>query len=193
MVLFIAFPRMGLLDLTGPQTVFWAASKRMRERGLPGYVIQTASVHGGLVLSAEGIAIATRRCDEFAYGTPDTIVVPGATAIEAVLDESGATIDWVRQAAAGARRVVSVCGGAFVLAQAGLLDGLRVTTHRTRCDLLQQRYPKLLVERDTDFIRHDAVWTSASAGAGIDAALAMVEADCGRDVAATVARELMVA
>lgn len=191
-VLFVAFPRMGLLDLTGPQTVFWAASKYMLERGLPGYERHTVSQHGGLVHSVEGVALDTLPFADFAQRHIDTIVVPGAPEIETVLDESRSTVEWVGQAAVSARRTASVCTGAFVLAQAGLLDGKRVATHWGMSDRLEQRFPSLDVDRHAIFVRQQPIWTSAGVTAGIDLALALVEEDCGRAVAMQVARELVV-
>jgi transcriptional regulator GlxA family with amidase domain len=87
--------------------------------------------------------------------------------------------------------VASVCTGAFLLAEAGLLDGRRATTHWARCDALQRRFPAVRVERDPIFVRDGNVFTSAGVTAGMDLALDLVEEDCGRDVALTVARWLV--
>lgn len=192
LVVFVAFPHMGLLDLTGPQTVFWAASKYMLERGLPPYERHTVSQHGGLVHSAEGVSLDTLPFAAFADRAIDTIVVPGAPEIVAVLDETGPTVEWIRKASASARRTTSVCTGAFLLAQAGLLDGKRVATHWAMSSELEQRFPSLDVDREAIFVRQQSVWTSAGVTAGIDLALALVEEDCGRTVAMQVARELVV-
>ena len=89
------------------------------------------------------------------------------------------------------RRLCSVCTGAFLLAEAGLLDGLSATTHWRRCDRLAARYPAVSVEPDPIFVRAGKVYTSAGVTAGIDLALALVEDDHGRDVALAVARELV--
>jgi transcriptional regulator GlxA family with amidase domain len=99
---------------------------------------------------------------------------------------------WVRQRAGAARRVVSVCTGAFLLAEAGLLDGRRAVTHWTRCKALAERYPAIQVEPDPIFVRDGPVWTSAGVTAGIDLALALVEADLGQAAALAVARHLVV-
>ncbi|MFS2020712.1 GlxA family transcriptional regulator, partial [Massilia sp. CT11-108] len=104
----------------------------------------------------------------------------------------GTTVDWIAGAAPHARRVTSVCTGAFLLAQGGLLDGRRVATHWNMADVLEQRFPALEVDRDAIFVRQDPVWTSAGVTAGIDLALALVEEDCGRALAMDVARELVV-
>jgi len=191
-VLFLAYPQMGLLDLTGAQTVFWAADKAMTERGLPGYQRPTASVAGRLTPTAEGVSVATVRLASLASEEIDTIVVPGAPEILRALDKNADLIDWLACMAPRARRTASVCSGAFLLAQAGLLGSKRVATHWAMCDMFQSRFPSLNVEKDAIFIQQGRVWTSAGVTAGIDLALALVEADCGRDVAMQVARELVV-
>jgi transcriptional regulator GlxA family with amidase domain len=192
LVLFVAFPRMGLLDLTGPQTAFWAASKRMAERGLPPYERHTVSLHGGPVQTEEGVTLDTIAFAAFDGLAIDTILVPGAPGIDSMLAELDATVAWIRAQSPHARRTASVCTGAFVLAQAGLLDGKRVATHWGMADLLAQRFPALDVDRDAIFVQQDAIWTSAGVTAGIDLALALIEEDCGRGIAMEVARELVV-
>jgi transcriptional regulator GlxA family with amidase domain len=191
-VLFIAFPEMGLLDLTGAQTVFWAADKAMSERGLAGYHRLTASTSGRLTKTAEGLSVATVRLSSLAGEPIDTIVVPGAPEILRALEKNADLIDWLAWIAPQARRTASVCSGAFLLAQAGLLNSKRVATHWAMCDMFESRFPSVSVDKDAIFIQQDAVWTSAGVTAGIDLALALVEADCGRDVAMQVARELVV-
>lgn len=183
---------MSLLDLTVAQTVFWAASRYMEQRGLPGYSRHTISLNGGLVHSAEGVALATLVLVEFADVAVDTVIVPGSPDIEQVLDNSMQLVEWLHQISGKARRIASVCSGAFLLAQAGLLDGKRAATHWAMCDLLKKHFPSIEIERDAIFVQEDSVWTSAGVSAGIDLALALVEADCGRDIAMKVARELVV-
>ncbi|WP_426318384.1 GlxA family transcriptional regulator [Pseudoduganella sp. R-43] len=192
LVLFLAYEEVGLLDLSGPQTVFWAADKRMRERGLPGYARWVASLAGGMVRSAEGMALATEPLSCFLLQEIDTIIVPGSPEMPRVQSLLRELSDWLAGAASRARRTASVCSGTFLLAQAGLLNGKRAATHWAMCDLLQERFPAVDIDRDSLFVRQEAVWTSAGVTAGIDLALALVEADCGREVAMQVARELVV-
>ena len=191
-VAFVAYPQMGLLDLSGAQTVFWAASKALTQRGLPGYQLSTASLHGGLVSTVEGLAVDTSILGELDLAAVDTLIVPGAPDICETLDNHGELAKWLSDSASGVRRIASVCSGAFLLAKAGLLDGCRAATHWAMCDMLQQRFPALEVDADAIFIQQGAVWTSAGVTAGIDLALALVEADCGRDISMQVARELVV-
>ena len=98
---------------------------------------------------------------------------------------------WLVRSAKSARRVGSVCTGAFALAAAGLLDGRRATTHWNACAELQRRFPEVLVEPDAIHVIDGPICTSAGVSAGIDLALALVEADFGGDVAARIARELV--
>jgi transcriptional regulator GlxA family with amidase domain len=191
-VLFIAFPDVGLLDLTGAQTVFWAATKAMEARGLKGYERLTASLTGGLVCSAEGLEFQTMKLSDVRPLSVDTLVVPGSPHMDSVLDDSGPLVRWLRRASGRARRTASVCSGAFLLAAAGLLDHKRATTHWLMFDMMGERFPTVQIDRDAIFVQQDSVWTSAGVTAGIDLALALVEADSGHDVAMEVARELVV-
>lgn len=195
-VLFVAFPQMSLLDMAGPQTSFWAAGVRLGLLGLPGYDCHTVSLHGGLIRTVEGMELQTRPVSDFARKQVDTVVVPGSPHIAHLIADGSSCADelaaWLRKTAKRARRMSSVCTGAFFLAKAGLLENRRAATHWGMCDLLQRIFPALEVDADAIFVREDNVWTSAGVTAGIDLALAMIEEDCGRDVSLFVARELVV-
>ncbi|PWC13526.1 AraC family transcriptional regulator [Brenneria roseae subsp. americana] len=118
----------------------------------------------------------------------DTIMITG----RGLSEEEGAVVaDWVRRAAPKARRVVSVCGGALILAQTGLLDGRRATTHWRLLDTLQSRFPKVKVERGPIYIQDGAIWTSAGVSSGFDLTLALVEDDHGFTLARDVAQDLV--
>lgn len=194
-VLFVAYPGVGLLDLTGPFTVFWSASNFVNDRprlnGSRPYERRLATVQGGPVMTADGLTVIAEPLSAFESSIIDTIVVPGA------LDMSGALadrelVDWITRHAPRARRVCSVCTGAFLLAEAGLLNGKRVVTHWAAVEQLRTQYPAVKVEPDAIFVHDDGVWSSAGVSAGIDLALALVQADCGREVAMSVARQLVV-
>jgi len=172
--------------------VFWVATQHMAARGLPGYVLRTGSLRGGLVPAAEGVELNTLPLSEFAGQTVDTVIVPGAPAIEQAVDSSADLAAWLHEMSRRVRRTASVCSGTFLLAQAGLLEGKRAATHWGMCDLLKKRFPSVEVEPDAIFVQEGPVWTSAGVTAGIDLCLALVEADCGRDIAMKVARELVV-
>ena len=111
-MLFVAFEGMGLLDLTGSTTVFWSASLFSKKQGKLGYSLYAASIDGGIIITAEGIGIATAPISDFAGAGIDNIVVPGARNIEPVLRDRR-LVDWLRVTAPKARRTASVCAGAF--------------------------------------------------------------------------------
>jgi transcriptional regulator GlxA family with amidase domain len=190
-VLFIGYDGVGLLDLTGPFTVFWSASWFLSQRGEPPYERRVATVMGGPVATADGITLMAEPLSNFDDAPIDTLIVPGALDLTGAMQDP-ALIDWVARNASRARRVCSVCTGTFVLAQAGLLDGKRVVTHWRATETLGRQFPNLKVQPDAMFVRDDPVWSSAGVSAGIDLALALVQDDCGRDVAMSVARQLVV-
>jgi transcriptional regulator GlxA family with amidase domain len=192
LIVFLAYPDMGLLDLTGAQTVFWAASRYMNSRGLPGYSLHTASLPGGLMHSAEGLAVHTVPLLDFAGQSIDTLIAPGAPYILKAMNNSLDLVAWLKEASPKAKRTASVCSGTFLLAKAGLLEGRRAATHWAMCDVLKESYPSIEVDSDAIFVKDGAVWTSAGVSAGIDLALALVEEDCGREVSLQVAREMVV-
>ncbi|QXI08760.1 MULTISPECIES: AraC family transcriptional regulator [Pseudomonas] len=191
-IIFVAYGQMGLLDLTGAQTVFWAATRCLADLGLPGYVLHTASLHGGPVRTGEGLVVQTLRLDDLLDEPINTLIVPGSPHIRQALMDSAPLVDWLRVAFGKAWRTTSVCSGAFFLARAGLLDGLRVATHWLMADLFEQMFPRVELDREAIFVEQAPVWTSAGVSAGIDLALALVEADNGRDVAMQVARRMVV-
>ena len=153
--------------------------------GVPAYEVQLLSEHGGPVVNSLGFAMQTK-----AFGTPayDTLIVGGGTGIDPITPGVAA---WLRRAAKRARRVCSICTGAFALAEAGLLDGRRATTHWMYARELVRRYPTVRLEEDRIFVADGPVWTSAGMTAGLDLALALVEADRGEEVARQIARALV--
>ena len=190
-VLFVAYPGVGLLDLTGPFTVFWSASRFQSLRGGRTYERHLATVHGGPAVTTDGMTVVAEPLANFDHAEIDTVVVPGALDMSAPLADR-ALIEWIALHAPRARRICAVCTGAFLLAEAGLLDGKRVVTHWQAVDTLRKQYPAVRVEPDAIFVRDGEVWSSAGVSAGIDLALALVQDDCGRDVAMSVARQLVV-
>ncbi len=195
-VVIVALPGHQPLDVLGPHEVFAGATEALAAGlgGGRGYELVVAGVERGLVASESGLAIAapTSLAALAARRAPlDTLIVAGGRgARRAVADAR--TVGLVRRLASRARRVASVCTGAYVLAAAGLLDGRRAATHWAYCDDLARRFPAVRVERDPIYVRDGDVWTSAGVTAGIDLALAMVESDLGREVASTVAKWMVV-
>ncbi len=181
---FFLYPDFQLLDLSGPMAAFQAAANA--EPGA--YRISVVSEHGGAVATSAGPAITTEAIDP---GGCDTFIVPGGGGVHAAIQQAR-TVALVREAAGRADRVASVCTGAFLLAAAGLLDGRRATTHWRHGSQFQAEYPDIRVDPDRIFVRDGTVWTSAGITAGIDLALAMIEADRGPAISRAVARQLVV-
>ncbi|MCC8396122.1 GlxA family transcriptional regulator [Paraburkholderia sp. MMS20-SJTR3] len=190
-VVLLTFPNVQLLDVSGPLQVFASANALAAQRGLaPLYAPRAVAAEAGPVTSSSGLALVAGSIRSV-KNPLDTLIVPGGFGVNDALTDSR-LIRWTQRQATRARRVASVCSGAFLLAEAGLLDGRRVVTHWARCDELTQRYPQLRVEADPIFIRDGAIWTSAGVTAGIDLALALLEEDHGRALALDVARDLVV-
>jgi len=182
-VLIVVYEGVQSLDVTGPLEVFAGAGA---VAGRP-YRITTAGLGGGPVRTSGGLRLLPDE-DLDRVRPAHTLLVPGGAGT-AVPDP--AVVRRVGELAAGAERVVSVCTGAFLLAEAGLLAGRRVTTHWAYCDSLARRFPGTRVEPDPIYVRDGNISTSAGVTAGIDLALALVEEDFGRDAALLVARHLV--
>lgn len=214
-VVFVVYPDLQILDLTGPFEVFALANRlaseqekeqeqeREQQQGQghgaqdrPGrahsalYELEVVSVDGKPVRSSGGLLIAPDCSVEDSVGPLDTLVVVGGTGTRgAARDER--LVAWIGTAARRSRRVTSVCSGAFLLARAGLLDGRRATTHWDSCALLAESFPAVTVDPDSIFVRDGNVWTSAGVTTGMDLALALVEDDLGPDMARLVAKWLV--
>ena len=186
-IVIVAFPGVQALDVTGPAEVFSAAARL----GHAAYEVTLAAPNGEPVATSSGFQFLPNASLDAAVQEPiDTLVIAGGMGVgDALRDE--ALIDWIKAAAKQARRTTSVCNGAFLLAQAGLLDGRRATTHWAACDELARRHPAVEVDPDPIFVRDGDVATSAGVTAGIDLALALVEEDAGAEAARDVARWLV--
>lgn len=186
-VIAVVFPELQVLDLTGPVEVFDVAN---RLSGASEYSIAVAGTQPGRVKTSSGLDVAmdTALCD--VSRSPDTLLVTGGAGTASALAD-GELVRQVRRLAKRARRVASVCSGAFVLAEAGLLDGRRATTHWEWCETFAVRYPEITVDPAPIYVRDGNVYTSAGVTAGMDLALALVEEDLGRDLALAVARQLV--
>jgi transcriptional regulator GlxA family with amidase domain len=176
-----------ILDVTGPLEVFSSAS-----RFLPAvrYRTQVVTTGGGSVRANCGLEFASSAIGDVT-GPVDTLMVAGGSGMDRAVADSE-LLAQIRRLAADARRVTSVCSGAFVLAAAGLLSGRRATTHWADCRLLGDTYADVTVNSDAIYVHDGNVWTSAGVTAGIDLALALVADDHGHQAAATVARQLVV-
>jgi len=176
------YPGFQLLTLA-VVSVFEYANMSLDE---PRYAHTLLSEHGGPVRSSCGVEVGTVPFGNARY---DTVLVVGDTV---VTEGSLALLGFLRKSARRARRLGAACTGAFNLAQAGLLDGKRATTHWAHVVKMRRDHPEVLLEEDSIFVHDDGVWTSAGATACIDLGLALVEQDCGADVAKLVAKRMVV-
>ncbi|MEW5685397.1 MAG: GlxA family transcriptional regulator [Pseudomonadota bacterium] len=180
----VVFPNFQLLDAAGPLSAFDIAG-----RFSPGaYDVRVLAPGGGHTLSTAGAGF---MAEDLSEGPWDTVMVSGGDATQAVR-EFVAIMDWLKRVAGSTRRMTSVCSGAYFLAEAGLLDGRRCTTHWSRTDHFARRYPKVKLDADRIYIRDGDVWTSGGITAGIDLALALIEDDLGGDIARRTAQQLVV-
>ncbi len=190
-VVFLAFPQVLLLDLTGPWEVFSLANKLAR-RESPPYDLELVSGDGSATVpSGGGISMDSHRLAKNCRGAIDTLIVP-ATHFAWGAKPPTQFVTVLRRLAGRSRRVVSICGGAFLLAGAGLLDGKKATTHWRGTEDLAARFPKVDVQADSIFVKDGCVYTSAGVTSGIDLALALVEEDLGQKLALDCARHLVV-
>jgi len=192
-VVIVAFDAAQLLDIAGPLQTF-ATTCELVARDAGGtrpYDIVLVSRAGGPVRTTSGLVVETKPLSAVARQPIDTIIAVGGRGVH-VAARDPRLVQWFTRSAARARRVCSVCTGAFLLAETGLLAGRRATTHWEFCAALQDRHPDVRVEADPIYIRDGRVWTSAGITAGIDLALALVEDDLGRAVALQTARHLVV-
>ncbi|WP_020502016.1 GlxA family transcriptional regulator [Sciscionella marina] len=183
-VLIPLFDGVQSLDVTGPLEVFTGARTA---KGEPAYRVVTAGLDGAPVRTSAALRLLPDT-DLRACETPEILLVPGGPGTKA---PDPALLDWLRVTGSAADRVLSVCTGAFLLAEAGLLDGRRATTHWYYCAALADRYPDVRVDPEPIFVRDGPVATSAGVTSGIDLALAIVEEHHGRDTALRIARGLV--
>lgn len=180
----VVFPGFQLLDAAGPLSAFDIAG-----RYSPGaYDVHVLAPGGGHILST---ASAGFMAEDLSDGPWDTVLVSGGDATQAVR-EFAAILDWLKRMAGPTRRLTSVCSGAYFLAEAGLLDGRRCTTHWSRTDHFARRYPKVKLDADRIYIRDGNIWTSGGITAGIDLTLALIEDDLGAEIARRTAQQLVV-
>jgi transcriptional regulator GlxA family with amidase domain len=188
----VVYPAVEALDAVGPHEVFAAAlrlveASRSADRG---YRVQLVAQHAAPVRCASGLTLQPEATLAELSGALDTLVVAGGDGSRAAIGNAE-LIDGIRAVAGRSKRVASVCSGAFLLAEAGLLDGRRATTHWSACAEFAARYPSIQLDPDPIYVRDGSVYTSAGVTAGMDLSLALVEEDLGRDAALTIARYLV--
>jgi transcriptional regulator GlxA family with amidase domain len=181
-VVIVGPPPVQVLDVTGPLEVFSNA---------PDYEIQLANPGLGRTLQTNrGVVLGDATPIADVHGPIDTLVIAGGPGAESGSYEPN-FIAWIKKAASHCRRVASICTGAFLLAEAGLLNGKQAVTHWTFCDRLAREYPKVMVRPEPIFLRDGSIYTSAGITAGIDLSLSLVEEDHGHEAALKIARFLV--
>lgn len=187
-IAFIVFNDVMMLDVAGPMDILDTVAYLEPDKGYEFHYISdgehTISASGGMTLNA--IPFHQIDPDQF-----DIVIVPGSPKIKPVLSNVG-LLNWLAKASQHCRRICSVCSGAFLLAQAGILDGKKAATHWQGVDLLRRYYPATDVDPDSIYVRDGNLWTSAGGSSGIDLALALVKQDFGEKVMLRVAKQLVV-
>ena len=193
LVVMLSYRGANLLDITGPVQAFETANRQAMASGewrdAPCEIVVASEV-GGAVTTGAGLAIATTPLAELDGRVIDTLIAPGGSPDGQLVVEPGLT-RWIGRHASRTQRICSVCTGTFLLAAAGLLEGLRVTTHWRWAQRLQAMYPGLRVDAEPIFIQQGRIWTSAGVTAGLDLALALAEADLGHRIALAAARDMV--
>jgi transcriptional regulator GlxA family with amidase domain len=185
-VAILAYEGVQILDIAGPLQALTTANE---EGATPRYDAVVVARRLGLVRTASGLEILARRIPP--WRQIDTLMIPGGPGIEAARRDRP-LLATLRRASASVRRFCTICTGAFIAAEAGILDGRRAVTHWRACDKFAEAFSAVHLERDPIYLRDGHIWSSAGVTAGIDLTLALIEADHGNALAARVARRLVV-
>lgn len=195
----LVYPNCLMIDAIAPIEVFNFANVALQLMGNIShsesvYTLSIVAEKRGQVKSSSGICVVADKSYEDLNEGIDTLMVAGAThpaSLEAAINDTKMR-DWLIQMMPKVRRMVSICTGALILAGSGLLDGRKATTHWRYCEGMARKYLNIKVEPDKIFVRDGNTYTSGGATAGIDLALSLVEDDWGWEVAATVARNMLI-
>ncbi len=189
----VTYPGVEILDITGPMEVFAFANVGLQRAGLcteTAYPMEVVAAKPGAITTSCGLQIIANKAYSDIDGGIDTLLIAGTPDVDCLLCDR-VLLDWVRDMAPKVNRLASVCTGAFLLAESGLLNGLRATSHWDYCARLSNDYPLVIVEPDRIFVRDGFISTSGGVTSGIDMALSMVEEDWGGELALLVARYLV--
>lgn len=189
----LAFPEVQVLDVMGPLEVFARTARWLRDHRqwkVPAYEVEIIGLKRGAFLTSSGLRLHADHGIASVGAGIDTLMVAGGVGV-AQYRHHKTLLGWLRDQAGMVRRLASICTGAFLLAEAGLLQGCRATTHWNHCEDFARDFPEIELEPDTIFVQQGSIYTSGGVTAGMDLALALVEEDFGRDVALAVARELV--
>lgn len=186
-IVFVVYPGIKLLDLSGPLQVF---SDALNASGKPAYKTCIVSKRGGTVGTDTAISIASEPVKKWRRRKVDTLIIVGGDGVYDTLHDKH-FMQSVSSLSLNSRRVASICSGAFILADCGLLDGKKAVTHWESCDRLKRTYPEVLVEEDSIYTTDGKFWTSAGVTAGIDMAIKMISDDLGNEAGLSIARSLV--
>lgn len=189
-VALLGFDGVSALDITGPYEVFSLPTYLAQDKAVPPYRIVLLADQPGPVRSASGLSLIADASWHTFHDKIDTLLICGGPEMKPQ-QSNRQLLAWLRTMARRTRRIGSICTGAFLLAEAGLLKNRRATTHWREVARLAQEYQSITVEPDAIYVKDDHVYTSAGITAGMDLALALVEEDLGRDVALAAARMLV--
>ncbi len=189
-VIVIVYEDVNLLDASGPIQTF-AQANRIDENTFYDYQTIAVSKKGGLIKTSSTIVLDTVDLHSVKLSATDTVIIAGGMGIERIMDDE-VLINWIQAAHKQSSRIGSVCTGAYLLANTGLLDGKRATTHWLSLDDFQQAFPKTTVVNDAIYVCDQGIWSSAGITAGIDLALAMLAEEIGDEASLEVARQLVV-
>lgn len=181
-IAFVVYPGYSVMALA-VVTAFEVANSMVDD---PPYELRFVSEEGGHIRTSAGMLLDTEKFTDMPF---DTLVVGGATVPE---PSSPGMIAFIKDAPKRHRRIAAICTGAFVLAEAGLLDGRRVSTHWMHARDLQRQFPNVKMDEDRIFVNDGPIWTSAGMTAGLDLGLALIESDLGPEIAKSVARKLVI-
>ncbi len=187
----LIFPHAHLVDIAGPMALFASAARRLAADGRfsgTAYELILVAERAGPVVTSCGLEIVATAGFKSHLAGIDTLLVAGGNGVYTAVSDRP-MIAWLRRAARKARRVASTCSGALLLAEAGLLDGRRATTHWSDCARLAAGYPAVRVETDPIFIRDGRIYTSAGVTAGMDLTLALIEEDWGPELSFELSRD----
>ncbi len=175
------------MDIAGPLQAF---SDARFEDGRPAYQVTVVSESGGLVVTDTGVKFETRRLHKSVLNSVDTLLISGCD-LEISPGPPASLLGCLTQYLDWPRRLGSICTGALILAELGVLDGCEATTHWAFCGKLEREHPAVIVKPDAIFVTSGRIWTSAGVSAGIDMALAMIEDDVSHQAALKVARGMV--
>jgi transcriptional regulator GlxA family with amidase domain len=194
-IMSLVYPGIQALDVTGPLDAFALASNQLerdRKTSAPAYRVELVAETAGPVRTMSGLEMNVSRTIDDPIDYADTLLIPGAAASSPELTSSPRLAQWISDNAARFTRIASVCNGALVLAQTGLLDGKQATTHWEDSEELSRRFPKIKLCKDVIYTRDNGLYTCAGITAGIDLALAMIEEDYGRLLSLKTAKRMVV-